>query len=154
MTTSPGNPFTALARTISGHGKRIKVAEQRIVNLETKLAKAGGTLGSITPAQMTALATLTAAQLDALQTLSVTQIDALNTSTPAQLLWIASLSSAQQNFLGGLTTTQTNFLDGLTEMGGAAWSPMTSNTASADGAAAWQVLNALLAQLQGNGYHA
>jgi hypothetical protein len=173
MTAFPGNPVSTLVRTIKDHGKRLKVAEQRVVNLETKLSKTQATIGTVTPAQMTAIATLTTGQIGALQTLSAGQINALQNlttgqlnalqlSSAAQLTSLAALSTAQLNAMFTITAAQyallgvTNltFLSGLSKMGGSAWYPMTSNTNSADGAAAWQALNALLVQLQGNGYHA
>ena len=101
MTTYSGNPFTALVRTIKDHGKRIKVLEQRVNDARSKLANSRGIQGSITAAQMAALATLTAAQLDALQTLSVAQINAMNTITSTQY---TLLGTTNITFLAGLGT--------------------------------------------------
>ena len=108
-----------MVRTIKDHGKRIKVLEQRVNDARSKLANSRGIQGSITAAQMTALAALSTSQITAMNSITASQYTLLGTTN---LTFIASLGilpnqSDNNTTLSGVLTWSNNLTDHLISNG-------------------------------------
>jgi len=99
-----------LVRTIKNHGKRIKVLEQRVNDARSKLANSRGIQGSITAAQMTALALLSTSQINALASISAAQLTDLQLLSTSQITAMNSITASQYTLLG---TTNLTFIASL-----------------------------------------